>query len=305
MSIQIYFSLFIIFIEYIKYTSSSRSEYLKFKVFVHPIRPKIQKEKILNVIRSLNLQISETSPDMALVIGGDGTFSYYGRKLSIPMLFIGVPTKEILGSKSRLANVSLQKLSMSLRNIERGNYVVTKRKMLEVKYDKSPAVNVLTDVYLERGLFAGCIRYSISVAKKNKSMENGEPKKTIFTDYAIGNGVIISTSFGSTGYYSYMDRILNPNRKSSEYFDDTQLGICHILPTYIARSRGNNVDHRLPLSSVRYTVPTDFIIDIATVRDANTRLYGTTIHSKGLKVKWNKPINIRASTKIASIVHLI
>ena len=147
---------------------------------------------------------------MALVIGGDGTFSYYGRKLSIPMLFIGVPSKEVLGSKSRLANVTLQNLSMALRNIERGNYIVIKRKMLEVKYDKSPAVIVLTDVYLERGLFAGRIRYSISVTKKNKNMKNGEPKRTIFTDYAVGNGVIISTSFGSSGYYSYMDRVLNP-----------------------------------------------------------------------------------------------
>lgn len=175
--------------------------------------------------------------------------------------------------------------------------------MLEVKYDKSPAVNVLTDVYLERGLFAGCIRYSISVAKKNKTMENGEPKRTIFTDYAIGNGVIISTSFGSSGYYSYIDRILNPNKKSSELFDDTKLGICHILPTFIARCKGNNVDHR-QLSSIRYLVPTDCIIDIASVRDANTRLYGTTIHSKGSEVKWNKLINITASTKTASIVHL-
>lgn len=252
----------------------------------------------------MNLQISETSPDMALVIGGDGTFSYYGRKLSIPMLFIGVPSNEILGSKSRLAKISLQNLPKSLRSIEKGNYAVTKRKMLEVKYDKSPAVNVLTDVYLERGLFAGCIRYSISVAKKNKNVENGEPKRTIFTDYAIGNGVIISTSFGSGGYYSHIDRILNPNKQSYELFDDTKVGICHILPTFIARYEGNNVDHRQLLSSIRYVVPIDSIIDIASVRDANTRLYGATIHSKGIEVKWNKSINITASTKTASIVHL-
>ncbi|CAN5584849.1 hypothetical protein BH23THE1_BH23THE1_16980 [soil metagenome] len=277
---------------------------MKFKVFVHPARPKIQKEKILNILRSLNLQISETSPDMALVIGGDGTFTYYGRKLSIPMLFIGVPSNEILGSKSRLAKISLQNLPKSLRSIEKGNYAITKRKMLEVKYDKSPAVNVLTDIYLERGLFAGCIRYSISVVKKNKNMENGEPKRTVFTDYAIGNGVIISTSFGSGGYYSYIDRILNPNKKSYELFDDTKVGICHILPTFIARYKGNNVDHRQLLSSIRYVVPIDSIIDIVSVRDANTRLYGATIHSKGIEVKWNKSINITASAKTASIVHL-
>ena len=278
---------------------------MKFKVFVHPIRPKIEKGKILNILQTLNLRISETNPDMALIIGGDGTFSYYGRKLSIPMLFIGVPSDEILGSKSRLANISLQNLPESLRSIEKGKYVVTKRKMLEVKYDKSPAVSVLTDVYLERGLFAGCLRYSISVARKNKDMENGKPSRPIFTDYAIGNGVIISTSFGSGGYYSYIDRILNLNKKPSELFDDTKLGICHILPTFIARYKDHNVAHRRLLNRIRYVVPSDFVIDIAFVRAANIRMYGTTIHSKGLKVKWNKPINITASTKTASIVHLI
>jgi hypothetical protein len=38
--------------------------------------------------------------------------------------------------------------------------------------------------------------------------------KPIFTDYIIGNGVITSTSFGSGGYYSYTNRLLNSQKKS-------------------------------------------------------------------------------------------
>ena len=87
---------------------------MKFKIFVHPLRPKVQIEKIQKILKSLDLQISDTNPDIALVIGGDGTFSYYGKKLSIPMLFIGVPTDEILGSKGRLAEFSLQNLTKTL-----------------------------------------------------------------------------------------------------------------------------------------------------------------------------------------------
>ena len=142
---------------------------MKFKIFVHPLRPKVQIEKIQKILQSLDLQISDTNPDIALVIGGDGTFSYYGKKLSIPMLFIGVPTDEILGSKGRLAEISLQNLTKTLRSIVKGNYVVTERRMLDVRYDTLPVISVLTDVYLERGLFAGCIRYSISVTNKRTS----------------------------------------------------------------------------------------------------------------------------------------
>ncbi|WP_415310910.1 hypothetical protein [Candidatus Nitrosocosmicus sp. FF01] len=95
---------------------------MKFKIFVHPFRPKVQKEKIQEILRSLDFKISESDPDIALIIGGDGTFSYYGRKLTIPMLFIGVPNNEILGSKSRLAEIHLQDLPKALRRIAKGNY---------------------------------------------------------------------------------------------------------------------------------------------------------------------------------------
>ncbi len=277
---------------------------MKFKIFVHPLRPKVQIEKIQKILQSLDFQVSETAPDIALVIGGDGTFSYYGRKLSIPMLFIGVPTDEILGSKSRLAEISLQHLTKALRRLVKEKYVVTKRRMLAIKYGTSPSISVLTDIYLERGLFAGCIRYSVTVTKKNINMEDNKPEIPIFTDYIIGNGVIISTSFGSSGYYSYIDRILNPQKKLIELFDDSKLGICHILPTFAARRSGHKVKYQ-QINSIRYTVPVNCNIDITTMREANIRLYGTSIHSEGIKIKWNNLINVTSSTKTAKIIHLV
>jgi len=58
-----------------------------------------------------------------------------------------------------------------------------------------------------------------------------------FTDYAIGNGVFISTMFGSGIYYSYPDRIkllkkINNNNTISAKFSDNKMGIYHILPTF-------------------------------------------------------------------------
>jgi hypothetical protein len=275
--------------------------HLKFKIFVHPVRPKVQKEKIQKILRSLDLQISETNPDIALVIGGDGTFSHYGKKLSIPMLFIGVPTDEILGSKSRLAEISLPGLPDTLRGITKGNYVVTEKRMLDVTYGTLPPISVLTDVYLERGLYAGCIRYSISISSnKNTNKKN----KSEFTDYVIGNGVIISTSFGSSGYYSYLDRIRNLKQKPSELFDDNKLGICHIIPTFVKRCLSDEVNYK-EIAHIRYTVPVSSTIEITVIREANIRLYGTTTHSKGVKIAWNKSITVSSSIKTAKIIRLV
>jgi NAD+ kinase len=278
---------------------------LKFKVFVHPFRPKVQKEKIQEILHSLDLKISETDPDIALIIGGDGTFSYYGKNLSIPMLFIGVPTNEILGSKSRLAEIPLQNLPKTLRRIAKGNYAVTERRMLDVRYGTLTVKSVLTDVYLERGLFAGCIRYSISIISNMIDNKNTDNKsKSTFTDYVIGNGVIISTSFGSSGYYSYLDRIKNPKQNPSELFDDDKLGVCHILPTFATRRLSDGTNYR-EIVPIRYTVPVSSTIEITAIREANIRLYGTTVHSKGVKVAWNKPVAVTSSTKTAKIIRLV
>jgi NAD+ kinase len=294
-----------IFIEGIKYHYCN-IKHLKFKIFVHPLRPKVQKEKIQEILYSLDLKISETDPDIGLIIGGDGTFSYYGKKLSIPMLFIGVPTNEILGSKSRLAEISLQNLPKALRRIAKGNYVITERRMLNVRYGTSAVVSALTDVYLERGLFSGCIRYSISITTGSNKIDNkntDNKSKSTFIDYVIGNGVIISTSFGSSGYYSYLDRIKNPKQKQSELFDDNKLGICHILPTFAKRILSDGVIYKESVP-IRYTVPVSSTIEITAIREANIRLYGTTVHSKGVKIAWNKPITVTSSTKTAKIIRL-
>ncbi len=46
---------------------------------------------------------SPSAPDVAIVVGGDGTFGYYGRILTVPMLFVGVKESDILGKRARLA----------------------------------------------------------------------------------------------------------------------------------------------------------------------------------------------------------
>jgi mRNA-degrading endonuclease RelE of RelBE toxin-antitoxin system len=284
---------------------------LKFGVFVHPQRPKIPKKDIETILKSLSLQVAETSTaaDIALVIGGDGIFSYYGRNLSIPLLFVGVPDTDILGSKSRLAEVTFDHFVNSLKRLKKGNYKIVKRKMFSVKYNTFKPVDILTDIYVERGIFAGCIRYTTSVSQNVIiSIENNNKEdniqKSIFTDFVIGNGVIISTSFGSTGYYSYIDKIVNTTKIKSQLFNDNRIGVCHILPTFAIRKK-MSLKKVKDIKHIRYSVPFQSIIEINIVRDANVRLYGTTSDSKGVVVKKNNPIVITPSKRTAKIIRLL
>jgi NAD kinase len=80
---------------------------LKFGIFTNPKRPKISQDKIFKLIQLAGVTYSAKDPDIAIVVGGDGTFGYYGRILSIPMLIVGVNNPELLRSKARLAEIFL------------------------------------------------------------------------------------------------------------------------------------------------------------------------------------------------------
>ena len=259
----------------------------------------------------MNLSYSEKDPDIAVVVGGDGTFGYYGRILRIPMLFVGVNDPDILGSKAKLAGVSFDDLSKALMCIKLGRYFVDKRRMFSLTCGTKKLVDILTDVYLERGTYSHGIRYALSVCSTNKFKQSS---RQTFTEYAIGNGVIISTSFGSGGYYSYPQRInqgkFNVNDTAThKRFSDNRIGICHIIPTFLLREKNegrgkkkNNI--RMISEQIQYTVPIESTIKFNLIRNANVRLYGTTDDSKGTAVGIDKEISIKASNRFAKIIQL-
>jgi hypothetical protein len=262
---------------------------LKFGIYVHPKRPKLPVEQIMKKLQSAGATYSPNDPDIAIVVGGDGTFGYYGRTLALPLLFVGVRESDILGSKAKLAEVMFDDLKEAVQDIESGRYLLTKRSMIRVSF-KGKSTDVLTDVYLERGLFSGCLRYVVSVAEK---------EKRAFSEYAIGNGVIFSTDFGSRGYYSYPDR-LTETIKGAEVHEE-RIGICHIMPIVLIREKNNR---RRSSQNLRYTVPFRSRIQVTLSRDTNTRLYGTTVHSCGVAVKYGDTVVIGASERKAIIIKL-
>jgi NAD+ kinase len=162
---------------------------------------------------------------------------------------------------------------------------------------KAHSVDFLTDVYLERGKFAGCLRYAIMVKPPNMS------KLLPFSDYAIGNGVVISSSFGAGGYFSYPNRMMTSGqaRIGPASFGDDRIGICHIIPTYLVRKRKGISSQS---EKVRYTVPFRSSVKLKLLRDANARLYGTTVHSKGIPVRLGDTITVTSAKRTAKIIKL-
>lgn len=274
---------------------------MKIGAYLHPKRPKVSLEHMIELIQSAGLTYSRRDPDIAIVVGGDGTFGFYGRLLTVPMLFVGFREKDLLGSKARLAHIYFEDLSKSLKDIQRSKFSIDERKMLSVGYGASKPKEILTDIYLERGIFSGCLRYSVSVDYKKKMkhyLSQG------FTDYAIGNGVIISTSFGSNGYYDYPERIKlgkwNGTRQVKR-FSDKKIGICHIIPVFLVRK---SVDGIFESRIIQYTVPFESNINVTLTRGANARLYGTSYGSRGVKISGNTKITISPSIRTAKIIRL-
>jgi hypothetical protein len=291
---------------------------LKFRIYVHSKRPKISLNEILKVVESAGLSYSNRDPDMAIVVGGDGTFGYYGKKLQIPMLFVGVNDNDVLGSKARLAELLFEDLHKALYEINNSNYRLEKRTMFCVciKHKNSDNQNgierttdILTDIYIERGIFSRCIRYALSVTVRKANSGYHTLKK--FAEYAIGNGVIVSTSFGAYGYYSYLDRITvgkrnNNTSNNDAQFSDNKLGVCHIIPTFLVRklNLGNKKRTVVRGSYIRYTVPNQSIIKISLTRNADVRLYGTTENSRGIAITSDDEILISPSRRTAKIIRL-
>lgn len=273
---------------------------MKFGVFVHPKRPKISVDKITRNLRAANVHLCQQDPDVAIVVGGDGSFGYYGRVLGIPMLFVGVHEPDLLGSKSVLAETFYNDLYKALDCIEDGKYKITERRMISVSVNGNPE-DVLTDVYLERGIFSGCLRYTVSVDLSGNNGANSN-KSSSFTEFGIGNGIIASSSFGSGGYYSYIDRLNLQKKKHLLRFPDDEIGICHILPVYLARKKGSG--RAVEKCQVRYTIPFHSIVRFKLVRKADVRLYGTTVHSRGIKVLPNDEIELTGSNHIAKIIKI-
>ena len=91
------------------------------------------------------------------------TFWLLRKKTSDSYAIVGVNDKDIIGSKARLAEVLFENLPKTIDDINNGNYRSDKRRMfcVSIKHknndnqnDIEETTDILTDIYIERGIFS-------------------------------------------------------------------------------------------------------------------------------------------------------
>jgi len=261
---------------------------LRVKVLLGEV-PKVPREAVEKAIREAGMRPTSRGADIGVVVGGDGIFSKYGRIESVPLLLVGVRSSGATGSKAYLAATYFDELPAALRTIASGNFTINEQKRLKVVRDGKILDEVFTDVYLQRGAESNCIRYRLKVTGRGTEIE----------DAAIGDGVVVCTSAGSTGYYSYPDRIGGSEVHPDAYsrIGDNEVGICHIAPTYTERKGSGG--HPL-----RYSVPWGCRIELWVSRPSDARLYGVDPGRRGLRISRNERITIlpgQSSTKVITL----
>jgi len=261
-------------------------------ILTDPERPKVSKAEIARILKAAGIGVSEREADFGIVVGGDGLFSYYGRitTTALPLLFVAVRSKGTTSTKGYISHVYLDDLPRALDSVAKRQYAVAECKRLEVAINGVKKGEVFTDVYLEKGADSNCLRYHLEVKSGNLS----------FTDSAIANGVIICTSAGSTGYYSYVDKLrlgdwLEPDRYS--VIGDDEVGVCYIAPMLTTREGGGR-------SPLRYTLPWGSIFRIRLTRDADARLFGITKSRTGVRIRVGDYVDVRPSANTTRVIRL-
>jgi hypothetical protein len=263
---------------------------LKASILIDPERPKVRRTEVERTLRAVGIEVAQKDPDIGVVVGGDGVFSDYGRRMPIPLLFVGLRSAEPTASRGFLAEVQLDGLPRALEEIKAKRYKVTEHRRLEVAIDGEVRGEVFTDVVLEKGADSNCLRYHLDVMGR----------RAAHTDSAIANGVIICTSAGSTGYYSYIDRLgggesLEPGRFTQ--IGTNEVGVCHIAPVLTARAGSE----RAPL---RYTVPWGTSFRLRLTRDADARLFGVARSRSGIRVRVGQIVDVRPSPNRTRLIRL-
>ncbi len=242
------------------------------------------------MLQRAGIGLSTREPDFGVVVGGDGIFSHYGRLFSIPLLFVSVRSRESTASKGYLAEVNLDDLPRALEDVAAGRYREVEYRRLQVSINGAVRGDVFTDVYLEKGADSNCLRYRLQAKGRD----------TAFTESAIANGVIVSTSAGSTGYYSYVDKLRTGTDFHAEKFTQIgsdEIGVCHIAPVYTKRDG----TRKTPL---RYTLPWGTSLKLTLTRDADARLFGLTRSRKGIRTRVGDYVDLRPSKARTRVLKL-
>jgi len=146
--------------------------------------------EILDFLAAKGVVVTNSNPDVAVILGGDGTILRYARqKTNVPIIGINLGTLGFLTDVEKTEGLS------ALENVINGNYVTESRMMLEANTGQA----ALNDVVIHSK--SGLNTFTIYI-------------NNTFWDTVRADGIIIATPTGSTAYnLSAGGPILLPNGK--------------------------------------------------------------------------------------------
>jgi NAD+ kinase len=154
------------------------------RAFVFSFLPKKDVKAIKKLLLKKGFIVSAYKPDLIVSFGGDGTF------LSSERNYPGVP-KILLrdkGGKTKDIDIDLKEFERVLEKVKKGLYKIVEFYKVEAIHDNKRLVG-LNEVQIRNKLPIEALRFNLKV--NGKALEN-----------VIADGVVVSTPFGSTGYFS-------------------------------------------------------------------------------------------------------
>lgn len=144
-------------------------------------------QNIKETVKRFGFEVVEKDPDVAISYGGDGTL------LSAEREFPGIPKLPIRDSL-KCIKCPEHTNEVLLENLKKGSLKLEEYPKLAARFE---GINLLAlnDIVLRNATPVHAVRFNIT---KNDQLINGE--------LIIGDGVVFSTPFGSTGYFKSITR---------------------------------------------------------------------------------------------------
>ncbi|MEM3181020.1 MAG: hypothetical protein QXR85_02710 [Candidatus Micrarchaeaceae archaeon] len=246
----------------------------------------IYKEKEVGAISTLEgalsklgIKKSNSSADLIVAIGGDGTFLRAAAKFN-ESLILPLRYKTHFGT---LLNYDFENMRIPLEKISSGNFFVKREPLIEASVSGRKFLSA-GDFYFQRGREGSALRYNVVI-------KNG--KSSIHIS-AVGDGFIVCTPLGSTGYFSYYDKLLGRKPRRIRGF-----GFAHILPCSISARDNNGIDMKPKL---KLMLKNNFDIKAFATRQLDQFLYSSSFKSYGIRIKAGEVMHFRRSKKTIKIL---
>ena len=140
-------------------------------------------DKLPLELRDLTVKMDASNCQFIVALGGDGTILRANRlavRCGIPLLGVNV------GREGFLTEIEMTEIEMAAQRMKNDDYEIENRKMLSINLGSHNYL-ALNDIALNRGNYARLIDIRATVGNQ------------VVGDY-IGDGLIVSTPTGSTGY---------------------------------------------------------------------------------------------------------